>query len=180
MIAPIRPSVRQRSHDWTIWPCLYRTSEQCFYTMGHNCLQSPPKESIHLRQSQVLKDQGKYRKSRGCITPQMKLVQSGPSLILIFQEMQPFLWISKWGLAQFGPTQWLVWRTLNFSSGRPSVLSTRLDKSVYFLLGETVLYTRESGVGTLHRQLLCRLDKSQKASKIIPVYGMSIGSVQHP
>ncbi len=43
--------------------------------------------------------------------------------------VEPFLWISKCGLAQFGPTQWWVWP--------PSILSTQLDKSVYFLLGET-------------------------------------------
>ena len=31
--------------------------------------------------------------------------------------VQPFLWISKWGLAHFGPTQWRVWRTPYLSSG---------------------------------------------------------------
>ncbi len=36
-------------------------------------IQSPPKESIHFRQSQVLKNQGEYRKSRGCVTPPMDL-----------------------------------------------------------------------------------------------------------
>ncbi len=36
--------------------------------------QSPPKESIHLRQSQVLKTEWDYRKSRACDTPTIDLL----------------------------------------------------------------------------------------------------------
>ncbi len=60
-------------------------------------IQSPPKESIHLRQSQILKD----RNPNGV----------GPKWPLLF-----------------------IWP--------PSILSTRLDKSVYFLMGETVRQAR--------------------------------------
>ena len=106
-------------------------------------IQSPPKKSIHLRQSQVLKDQGKYRKSRGFVTPQMELVQSGQSLILIFQEMakQGHAAISLKFKMRLGP----VWTNSIVGLAHPqlfiwppSVLSGQLDKSVYFLLGETV------------------------------------------
>ncbi len=57
-----------------------------------------------------------------CFTPNawksMGILQScdifKEGLLTVFVGMQPFLWISKWGLAQFGPTQWLVWRTPTF------------------------------------------------------------------
>ncbi len=52
-------------------------------------------------------------------------------LFTVFVGMQPFLWISKWGLAQFDPTQWWVWRTDYFSSGPPQ----------FWVLGSTKVYT---------------------------------------
>ncbi len=105
-------------------------------------VQSPPKESIHLRQSQVLKTEEGYRKCRGYDTPSIELVQTGPSLGLKFKKiktglfnvfvgLQPFLWVSKWGLAQIGPPTFHL---------APSILSTQLDKSVYFLSVETVAW----------------------------------------
>ncbi len=73
----------------------------------------PPKESIHLRQSQVLKIQGARGKVVG-------LNWTDPHFEIPKEQ--------KLGLAQFGPTQWWVWRTPYFLSGPP-----RLDKSVNFL-----------------------------------------------
>ncbi len=40
-------------------------------------LQSPPTESIHLQQSQVLKTEGGQRKKRACVTLTTELVQTG-------------------------------------------------------------------------------------------------------
>ncbi len=63
--------------------------------------QSPPKESIHLWQSQVLKIEGDY------------------------------IYRGKVGVVGLAHSLLFIWP--------PSVLSTRLDRSVYFLLGETVI-----------------------------------------
>ena len=46
----------------------------------------------------------------------------------------------QWGLEenQGEPTKWWMWRTPTFHLA-PSLLNTRPDKSVYFLLGETIV-----------------------------------------
>ena len=44
-----------------------------------NCLQSPPKENIHLKKGKVLRIQGSQINSRGSPILPMKLVKSGPS-----------------------------------------------------------------------------------------------------
>ena len=46
--------------------------------------------------------------------------------------------MSKWGLVQFGPTQWWVWHTAYFSSNPPRFWVLGFATSVYFLLVETV------------------------------------------
>ncbi len=52
-------------------------------------------------------------------------------LVTVFVGMQPFRWMSKWGLDQFGPTPWWVWRTSYFSSSPPQ----------FWVLGSTKVYT---------------------------------------
>ena len=58
-----------------------------------------------------------------------------------------FLWISKWGLAQFGPTQWLVWRTPNFSSGPLSFEYLAWQKCIHSFGGDCMT----SIVNKIHR-----------------------------
>ncbi len=61
-------------------------------------------------------------------------------LFTVFAGTQPFLWISKWGLAQFWPTQWSVWRTSHFSSSPPQFWVLSSTKVYTFLWGR--LYMR--------------------------------------
>ncbi len=68
-------------------------------------------------------------KNRGCATPTLELVQTGPSLVLKFQKFKNEAWPSM--------------DQLNGGFGAPPTfhlvpLSFEFDKSVYFLLGETV------------------------------------------
>ncbi len=62
------------------------------------------------------------------------------SLLTVFAGMRPFLWISKWDLAQFEPTQ--LWfgapRTFHDFSGFPQFWMLGLAKVYTFFWGETV------------------------------------------
>ncbi len=76
------------SQSWNGTTCTsYITINTDFYFFFGVSLQSPPKDSIHLRQSQVLKIEGRWRKSRGCTTPTIELVHTGPIPVLKFQKM---------------------------------------------------------------------------------------------
>ncbi len=89
-------------------------------------LQSPPKESIHLRQSKLLKIEGGIEKKLGV---RHTYHWVGPNWTKPLFELS----------GGFGapPT---------FHLAPPSVLSTRFDKSVYFLLGGTVSYTKKKSI----------------------------------
>ncbi len=75
---------------------------------------------------------GKYSKARGPV------VKTGPSLIFKFQEMATQEQNVSWWYVSISLNLECVAHPLLFI-WPSSVFSTRLDKSVYFLLGETVM-----------------------------------------
>ncbi len=71
----------------------------------------------------------------------------------LFVPVLPSLWISKWGLVHFGPTQWEGVAHPYFSSSLPGLWVLGFAASVNFLLVETV----NVGTRIMSRQASCLL-----------------------